>query len=416
MKNILVVEDSKFFLNVIQHGFERDGTIKVHIATSVAETKERLARATEPFELALVDLRLPDGLNGEAADLALAEDIPTVVFTSNFNEDIRDRFLDRGVLDFILKDSPSSLDYLRRLVYRVIRNRDIKVLVVDDSTVARRVCADLLRKYRLNVVEAASGDEALVALKAHEDIKLIVTDHRMPDMTGFELVNEVRRHYGPNELAIIGVSASGGAPLSAKFLKYGANDFMAKPYLPEELYTRVAQNLDALEFVERLNEAATTDFLTGLYNRRTFFDVGEKMIAVARRAKRSVAVGIMDIDHFKKVNDTYGHDAGDDVLKTVAGIIAEHAGRGGDLCARLGGEEFALILEVEDETSARRYFEHLRATIEDCVIDFRDIKIACTASIGVVFGNDASLESMIGAADECLYRAKAEGRNRVCAD
>ncbi|MBO6786575.1 MAG: diguanylate cyclase [Rhodospirillales bacterium] len=413
MYRLLVVEDSKFFLNLIIRGFEHESDIEVVTATSLAEARATLESAEVPFAAALIDLRLPDAQDGEVVSLALADNIPTVIFTSNFDENIRENFLEMGVLDLVLKDNPSSLEYLQRLVRRIIRNRDTKVLVVDDSSVARRMCTSLLEKYQLDVYEACDGVEALKMLDNHEDIKLVVTDHEMPEMCGFDFVTEIRRKRDRNQLAIIGVSGSGGAPLSAKFLKHGANDFIAKPYLPEELYTRVAQNLEVMESIELLTTAATKDFLTGLYNRRSFFDLGGRIASSRSRAKKSVAIAMMDIDFFKKVNDAHGHDAGDAVLKSVADTVLRHTGRGGDLCARLGGEEFAIMLEADDPSKTSEYFETLRSNIEKQKIQYEDRTIPVTASFGVVISDKPEIEPMLTAADENLYRAKNEGRNRV---
>jgi len=413
MERLLVIEDSSFFLNLIIKGFEDEPEIELVTAEDLAAAKAHLEDRPGDFALALVDLHLPDAQEGDAVDLTLNHGIPSVVFTSNFDVDIRQKFLDAGVLDFVLKDNPSSLDYLLKLTRRMMKNRSTTVLVVDDSTVALRMCGDLLKRYQLNVVEAKSAAQALDVLAARDDIRMVITDHEMPEMNGFDLVTTIRREHGRDEVAIIGVSGSGGAPLSAKFIKHGANDFIAKPYLPEELYTRVALNLDILESIEALTAAATKDFLTGLFNRRTFFDVGKRIVSTRSRSKFKCAAAMLDIDHFKSVNDTYGHDAGDAVLKVVAQTIAEHANRGGDLCARLGGEEFALMLEVENLDNVAPYFEKLRAAIEEQVIPYDGTDIRVTTSFGVVISDQPELEHMLMAADENLYKAKNNGRNQV---
>jgi len=165
--------------------------------------------------------------------------------------------------------------------------------------------------------------------------------------------------------------------------------------------------------LDALTTAATRDFLTGLLNRRSFFDIAKRIVSTCRRSKSDYAVAIIDIDHFKIVNDTYGHDAGDDVLKSIAKTIERHTKRGGDLCARHGGEEFAIMMEVENAKNIGPYFEKLRAAIESCVVKFEGREIKVTASFGVVISNELELDAMITAADENLYKAKNDGRNRV---
>ena len=413
MERLLVIEDSTFFLNVITAGFKDESNVEISTATTLAKARECIEGATVPFTLALVDLRLPDANDGEAVDLTIGHGIPSVVFTSNFDEDLRQRFLDKGVLDFVLKDNPSSLEYLLNLTRRIIRNRETTVLVVDDSTVALRICGDLLKRYQLNVVVAKSGAQALDILADRPDIRLVITDHEMPGMSGFELVATIRRKRGRDQLAVIGVSGSGGAPLSAKFIKHGANDFIAKPYLPEELYTRVALNLDMLDSIAALTKAATRDELTGIFNRRSFFDMGKHLIAARGRSKSPCAVAIMDIDNFKRVNDTHGHDGGDVVLRAIAKIVEQHAEPGGDICARLGGEEFAIMFNVANTDTVEPYFDKLRTAIANQVVPFKDTNIQVTASFGVAVSQDPALEAMISAADENLYKAKNDGRNRV---
>lgn len=413
MEKLIIIEDSKFFLRVLMDGFRGQSDIEVVTAQTYQEAKELISKGGTTATMALVDLNLPDATDGEAVDLTLTHGIPTVIFSSNFDEDTRKRYLDRGVLDFVLKDNPTSLDYLLRLVRRVIRNHTTEVLVVDDSPTALKLCANLLRRYKLIVHEAKSGKDAFQKLANNENIRLLITDYEMPEMNGFELATKARQMRGRDQLAIIGVSARGGAPLSARFLKQGANDFISKPYLPEELYTRVAQNLDALDNIEELTKAATRDFLTGLYNRRSFFDLGDRIASVRRREGKSIAVAMLDIDHFKSVNDTHGHDVGDIVLRAVAGVIQDHVNRGGDVCARLGGEEFAIILETNDEDATLSFVENIREAVHQSELEIDGSSLKVTASFGITFSDKPELEEMLKIADAALYAAKEGGRNQV---
>ena len=413
MERLLVVEDSTFFKNLILGAFETEPGIEIVAVETMADAEAAMDADGTPFFLALVDLNLPDAPDGEVVSKTLACGIPSVVFTGTFDELVRTRFLDMGVLDFVLKDNPSSLRYLISLTRRILRNRTVTALVVDDSIVARRVCSDLLKRYRLKVIEAKNGVEALEKLSENPGIRIVITDHEMPEMDGFDLVTAIRREYDRDRLMVIGVSGSGGAPLSAKFLKHGANDFITKPYLPEELYTRVALNLDILENVSALTNAATRDFLTGLLNRRSFFDVGARIARSTQRGGLAAAVAILDIDHFKAVNDTYGHETGDDVLKVVAELIERHTKRGGDVAARFGGEEFVVMLEVKDPDKVIDYFNELRETLAAQEIDTPDGMVSVTASIGVVIQKEINLEAALKIADDNLYAAKNAGRNQV---
>ena len=413
MERLLVVEDSKFFKNLILGAFEFEPGIEVVAVENMAGAEAVMDADGAPFFLALVDLNLPDAPDGEAVSKTLARGIPSVVFTGNFDELVRTRYLDMGAMDFVLKDNPSSLRYLINLTRRILRNRTVTALVVDDSVVARRVCSDLLKRYRLKVIEAENGIDALEKLSENPDIRIVITDHEMPKMDGFDLVTAIRREYDRDRLVVIGVSGSGGAPLSAKFLKHGANDFLTKPYLPEEFYTRVALNLDMLESMSALTNAATRDFLTGLLNRRSFFDVGARIARSTQRSGLAAAVAIFDVDHFKAVNDSYGHEAGDDVLKAVAELIERHTKRAGDVAARFGGEEFVIMLEVKDPNKVVDYFNELRETLAAEQIKTPAGIISVTASIGVAIQQEINLEAALKIADDNLYIAKNAGRNQV---
>lgn len=414
MDRVLLIEDSAFVLKPVESAFGANKNLEVIRASSLEEARAAVDAAGGDITAALVDLRLPDAADGEAADFTLQRKIPTVIFTSNFDEETRERYLSNGALDVVPKDNPTSLEYLVRLVKRIIRNRETEVLVVDGSTASRRGAVELLQRYKLIVHTARSGEEALQMLADNDAIRLLLTDYEIPGMNGFDLATKARQIYGVDRLAIIGISAAGGAPLSAKFIKHGANDFILKPYLHEELYTRIAQNLDALDYIEKLINAATKDFLTGLYNRRTFFDMGGRIVSACCRDQKEFAVVMMDIDHFKGVNDTWGHDMGDVVLKSIAKVVGNHVCRGGDLCARLGGEEFALVLESPDRGKTFEFVDRLRASVEAAVITLDELTLSVTASFGIAFSDLPELEPALNLADKALYTAKRTGRNKVC--
>ncbi len=413
MQRLLVIEDSSFFQNLIVNGFRQAGDAEVVTATSLRDASAILEKEADTFALALVDLYLPDAHDGEAVDVALAHGVPVVVFTSNFDAQVRQRYLEKGILDFVLKDNPSSFDYLLNFSRRIFKNRQTTVLVVDDSNVALLRCEDLLTRFRLKVLKARSGQEALEILSDCPEIRLIITHHEMPGISGFELVTAIRRMHRRDKLAIIGVSGSGGAPLSVKFLKHGANDFITKPYLPEELYTRVWLNLDTIDHIESITYAATRDFLTGLLNRRSFFELAMGFADDSEKSSISVAAVVMDIDFFKRINDTHGHDGGDVVLKQIAVAVAECAKDVGGLAARFGGEEFVILFRAAQMDEATAFLEHVRAKIETLTIPFKDTVIHATASFGAVVGHIADIDVALAAADQNLYEAKATGRNRA---
>jgi len=411
MRSVLVVEDSNFFSSLIRESVESNLDVKVTVAKSYAEAETCLS-GDDRFVLALLDLNLPDAADGEIVKLANAHALPSVVFSGSLDTDQREALSKLGVIDSILKESPASLEYAVSLMGRLIRNRELAVMVVEDSGPTRTHIVNQLKTQQLTVFEAADGSEALATLERNPGIRLILTDYTMPEMDGFELIKVLRKDHSKEELAIVGMSSAAESDISSKFIKYGANDFIYKPFTNEELLCRISQNLDMIELMQTLKRSATVDFLTDLYNRRYLFDIGDKLFANAVRQETDMTVAMLDIDFFKKVNDTHGHDAGDVVLKQVSGALKGEL-RDADIVARLGGEEFCVAALDMNPAKASDVFERLRAAVEDMKIDVEGNIIPVTISIGIANQKTDSLEAMINDADEALYQAKEGGRNRV---
>ena len=171
--------------------------------------------------------------------------------------------------------------------------------------------------------------------------------------------------------------------------------------------------MELLELMEAMRNSASRDYLTGLYNRRHFFEIGNTLMANARRIEVPVALAMVDIDHFKNVNDTYGHDIGDEVLKTAATALRGRM-RASDLLARFGGEEFCILATNVDAQQAETFFEQMRAILAQTPIPIDGEPINVTASFGVCAGIRDTLDEMIKIADAKLYEAKEAGRNQVC--
>jgi diguanylate cyclase (GGDEF)-like protein len=264
------------------------------------------------------------------------------------------------------------------------------------------------------VLEAADGEAGLAMLDANPDIRLTIVDEEMPGMKGHEFTRRLRARHARDHLAIIGISGTSDASLVPRFLKSGANDFLHKPFSREEFFCRVSQNIDQLELIGTLQDLATRDFLTGLPNRRHFLSECHALLPNTLGRQQAVTAAIVDIDHFKHINDTYGHEAGDLALKAVAQTIAQHAGAQ-DLVARFGGEEFCALVPYLGEGEAVEYFESLRQRIEALRVDVGGQVLRMTVSIGVFRTRfpGQTLNHLLSEADRRLYLAKAGGRNRV---
>ena len=301
---ILVLEDSKFFSNIICKTATERVEAEVVPAFTMAEAQKAVEQSTRPFNLAVVDLILPDSANGEAVEWLLDHNVPCIIFTSVYSDDMRERSLAQNVIDYVVKTGITGLEYLMDLVERIHRNRDVKILVVDDSKVARQYVCDLLRSYQFQVVEASSGSDGLAILDEQPDIRMVITDYHMPGMDGVEMVRRIRHIFSPDRLAIIGISSGGGNSLSAKFIKFGANDYLNKPFLREEFFCRISQNIKMLDLIQNLGELATRDALTCIHNRRFLFDAGKTLFANAKRYNLRLTVAMVDIEIFSRKSMT----------------------------------------------------------------------------------------------------------------
>ncbi|MBX2856820.1 MAG: diguanylate cyclase [Rhodobacteraceae bacterium] len=413
-RRLLLVEASISLSFAIKAKLEKEADVEIVLARSIAEAKEAIRIYDGQFFLSLLALSLPDGSGDEVVSVTLGADIPTIVFTGTFSSDLRDRLFSLGVIDYLIKDSPDSLNYMINVIKRLQANSKVTALVVDDSKTARTQLTALLKKFQFNVKEAEDGVKALEVLATTPNTRLVITDYNMPGMDGCELSKAIRQQYGSDQIAIIGISGGTDEPLSAKFLKFGANDFLNKPFVREEFYCRVAQNMQYLDQVQALQEAAARDPLTGLHNRRYFFEKAEAALSQAKLEDANCAVGMVDIDFFKNINDSYGHLIGDDAITHIAKLTHSFAQSSGDLVARIGGDEYCVFLYGTDEQEAAQFFEELRQKIVETPLVVDGLTVDITASIGVCGSKALSLNQLIDEADRALYSAKINGRDQIC--
>lgn len=414
-QRILVVENSRTFTSVLRAALEQRLQLPVSVVSTLAEASVLLEQEQGWF-LVLTGLVLADGDRDQVVDYFLGRGLPTIVVSSVYDEGLRKRVLQQQIIDYVLKNTPGSIDYLVWLVQRLERNRRISALVVDDSPSARAYAAGLLEMYGYRVSQAADGASALRALESDASIRLVIVDQEMPGMEGVELTRRLRALRARDKVAVIGISGNADPSLVPRFLKNGANDFLRKPFSREEFFCRVSQNVDQLELIGTLQDLATRDFLTGLRNRRSFLEQSQRLLDEARHSgSRSIAVAMLDIDHFKHINDSLGHEAGDHALRAVASVLQANT-RPQDLCARFGGEEFCMLVNGMDHLQVTGHFEQMRLAVQALRLQAGESPLAMTISIGICHlpASTGSLNALITEADRQLYLAKAGGRNRVC--
>ncbi|MCW2290253.1 diguanylate cyclase (GGDEF)-like protein [Pseudomonas sp. BIGb0408] len=408
MRNILVIEDSPLVLKILEHLFRQETDLQAVFCASLAEAEVMLETSAELFFAAIVDLHLPDAPDGESVDLVMRYALPCIVLSGSYNEKRRDDLLLKGVVDYVLKESQHSYEYAFRLLHRLESNSQVKILVAEDSEATRHFIRHVLAPHRYQIIDASDGEEALRILKEQPDIDLLVVDHSMPGISGFELVKLLRQKMKRNELIILGLSADTKGSLSAMFIKHGADDFLRKPFCPEELNCRVISTLERRDLMRALKQAAQFDALTGLNNRRAFYEQGIQQFQLAQRSGRDLSVAMLDMDFFKQINDEHGHASGDAAL--VAFTRALSAAFPDALLGRLGGEEFAMV----SQQNAEQLSQALDRLREQCA----QLKYAIGApplsfSAGVYHGAPDDLESLLHLADQQLYQAKRQGRART---
>lgn len=413
MNNILIVEDSKSIANTLSILIEEELNYNAVIATTMKEAASSLLKYKGKIQVALLDLGLPDSQNGEIVDFINKFNIPTIILTGSNITEQEKKIRDKDIVDYVIKDGLYSLKYAVSVVKRIINNAKSKVLLVDDSRTFLESSKDLIEKYMLTTFVATNGEDALTILKKNPEIKIVITDYNMPKMDGLELTREIRKEYSKDELSIIVSTSIEDKTIASKFLKYGANDFIYKGFSQEELFARLSANLEIIELFEDVKNRANRDFLTNMYNRRYLFDIGVKKYEKAKLEKNDFAVAIIDIDKFKNINDTYGHDIGDIAIKEVAKILDKHFITTNDLIARLGGEEFCILINDKKKNEVESILENVRQSFENNIIKVDEFDLKYTVSIGCSFEFGKSLDEMIQSADQGLYIAKDSGRNQV---
>jgi two-component system cell cycle response regulator len=297
----------------------------------------------------------------------------------------------------------------------------VKVLVADDSAVSRKLVEHTLSEKKYTLVFAKSGRET-VELFAEHHPALVIVDWIMPDLTGLEICKHIRSKTHASYTYIILLTGKSEKESVVEGLAAGADDYLTKPFHPEELIARVGVGLRIMELQREievknalLQELALTDALTSLPNRRAIEEWATRQLSGAARHRFSFWVALADLDHFKTINDTHGHDAGDTVLKAFSQILKANSRRS-DICGRIGGEEFLLVFTHATEQGAKDVIDRVRAELAATNFKFDGKSLTVTASFGLVgfVGTRApDFSRLVAQADTALYSAKRLGRNRV---
>lgn len=303
-----------------------------------------------------------------------------------------------------------------------------KLLLVEDSDAQGSHVKRTLEALGYAVTWARSGIEGL-KLARTEPPDLVILDVVMADVDGFAVCRWLKMHAETREIPVIMLTVRGELQDRVEGLNVGANDYLPKPFADEELEARIfaalrvraaqtelrERNQQLESMLHHVEALAITDALTGLFNRRRFSDVLRREFAVTRRYQNPLSCLMVDIDHFKKINDRFGHDMGDRVLKEVAQSLSQNL-REVDLPARYGGEEFAVLLPHTPKINAVVVAERIANRVRQLAFQFRDESLSVTVSIGIASTTDVTTnepEELLRMADIALYEAKRSGRDRA---
>jgi two-component system, cell cycle response regulator len=300
----------------------------------------------------------------------------------------------------------------------------MRILIADDSIVSRHLLDATLRKWGYEVVIACDGIEAWNVLQASDAPSLAILDWVMPGLTGPEVCRRVRERTGDSDsyTYILLLTSKSLKEDLIEGMESGADDYVTKPFDQHELKVRLRAGTRIIDLQrellvahEELREQATKDFLTRIWNRSSILDILQRELVRGSREKRPVGVVLADLDHFKAVNDTFGHFAGDAVLREFARRM-QGSIRSYDAIGRYGGEEFLIILPGCDQACTYGQAERMRNALDAEPMVINDEHRLITCSFGAtswVPGMEADAEALIRLADDALYGAKHQGRNRV---
>lgn len=302
----------------------------------------------------------------------------------------------------------------------MIKNDQYTVLAIDDAKDSLMLLAFDLSESGYEVLTAESGEQAISILEEVE-VDLILLDMHMPGMSGLTLLETLKKRPEYKDIPVIMLSASGQEEAIVSSLELGADDYVTKPYIPSVLLARIRNSLRFMEKTKQLEQLARTDSLTGIHNRGSFEELVSSVISQAKRKHQPIALAMFDLDYFKKVNDTYGHEAGDIALKEFANILKD-CFRDYDIVGRVGGEEFAVCMPGTKIDDAFLACERCRTMLEKrtITVDYPQgmKEFNLTVSIGVTCQNIQSMtfDELLHVADNALYNAKQAGRNQTVLD
>lgn len=418
----LIIESTQLFQNILATTMAGNG-IECDMFSSGQEALE--TTHDEKYTFIIVSRTLED-MTGEIFLHLFNEqhgldDALTIMLTSS---EVSGVLMDANKAGFKLVFNKKNIKSLQDLLIQVLNTRTLdlnaNILYIEDSLSVAGATVALFKSNKANILHVTNVNE-MEKTFAESDIDLVITDFYLNDKeTGDDVIKVVRNFNDADksETPILVVSGESKPKKRTSFLRNGANDFIIKPYDNDEILVRASRLvanhrllLQTRQQKQELMKLALTDHLTGIYNRHSLYDIGPRYISNAHRHKLPLSLMVIDLDHFKQINDTKGHSVGDIVLRSIATVLKDSC-RTEDIVARFGGEEFIMLLGNCDLENAIQKAEEIRLSIEDN----KPEGLVVTSSIGVAeLTAEDNLDSLFDAADKAVYEAKETGRNKVVA-
>lgn len=421
--NVLVIENIRLYQELMAKFFSAH-QIEAVLVGDAAAGLDKIG--TQTFDVVCIARELPDMSGLDLLPKIRSHDshahVTSILISDDAEEQSLRAGLDAGFTDVLDKSNLDNIAHtVDRLVEGFLSTLDGKVLYLEDSASVAAMTQVLLEEMGLQVDHFVSGEQGLNAFDDN-DYDLVVSDVVLEgEISGVGIVNHIRKSDTDKaRIPILTMSGTSDTARRVELLRMGANDYVNKPIQQEEFQARVSNLVQAKQLFDqvqeqqrKLQEMATTDQLTGLFNRHSLSKFGPKYISEAYRQGTNLSVMVIDLDHFKSINDTHGHTTGDAVLRAVGGLLLTNC-RNEDMAVRFGGEEFLVLLGHCGLEDALRKAEQLRAIVEA----LRPEGLTVTASIGVAalptLIPDVDFDDLFKAADKAVYDAKHGGRNQVC--
>lgn len=344
-------------------------------------------------------------------------DIPTILIVRGGTVESKPFLLAKRIVDTVDDYSNHNTKYILFLLKRISVINNSKVLICEQEPLSQALLTRTLTTIGVKVLSADSLKKVKSTFQKNRDIKMIMVTSKLSDCRGVDVVKFFRTYFNKLDLPIIALLGENDSDTEEiDFFRAGATDSLIKrmssQFSLEIFRTKIMQSLREVISYSEMSWLADHDSLTGLYNRRYFFQFGSSLFANYNRGNLAISVAMIDIDDFKKINDTYGHSIGDMVIITIARILVDNT-RETDIVARFGGEEFCIILAGTNKDDAYDVLDRIRIQIHETQFTSDKEEFKTSVSIGVSSEVNQSLEDMVKDSDKKLYLAKEGGKDKV---